>query len=483
MIGERTADVVIVGIGAAGMAAAITAHDLGAEVLVLEKTNEAESGGNTRVSGNVWFNPTDRDEAIVYYRSLADPFPVDVELAAAWADEVCRNTAWVETLGGPTGLTSRPYEHPDLAGHECDDGHHHVGEAWGDSRLWNRLREAVRERGIEVAYETRARQLLQEPGSAEVVGVCVETRGALRSILARRGVVLASGGFANDPALARDFLRLPGSHPWGAPASTGDGLRMAMQAGADLAHVANYMGRPGLRTPEHRAAFPVTFYDSHGFINVADDGRRFLREDLPLRHGKVREGGRLRLFPERMYCGIFDEATRRAGPIVARRDREPFGWNTIIEGYQWSDDNLLEIERGWIARADTPRGLAAELGIDGEGLEAEIEAYNRCCHDGRDASLGRSPETLVALEEPPFYGYRWAPMLVFTCGGPRKDARAGVLDPQGTPIPGLYCAGEVSSSYGWAMSGGQMIGDAMAFGRIAGRSVASRATRDESRGA
>jgi succinate dehydrogenase/fumarate reductase flavoprotein subunit len=468
-----TVDVVVVGIGAAGMAAAITAHDLGAEVLVLEKTSEAESGGNTRVSGNVWFNPTDRDAALVYYRSLAGPFPVDEGLAAAWADEICQNTAWVESLGGPTGLSPRPFEHPDLAGHECDDGHHHVGEAWGDSRLWNRLREAVRQRGIEVGYETRARQLLQEPGRADVVGVGVEVLGERRTIRARRGVVLASGGFANDPGLARDFLRLPGSHPWGAPASTGDGLRMAMAAGADLAHVANYMGRPGLKAPEHRAAFPVTFYDSHGFINVADDGRRFIREDLPLRHGKVLDGGRLQLFPERMYCGIFDEATRRAGPIVARRDREPFGWNTIIEGYQWSADNLAEIERGWVARADTPRALAGQLGVDPDGLEAQIEEYNRACRDGRDPQLRRDVSTLVPLEEPPFYGYRWAPMLVFTCGGPRKDAQARVLDPLGEPIGGLYCAGEVSSSYAWAMSGGQMIGDAMAFGRIAGRNVAS----------
>jgi succinate dehydrogenase/fumarate reductase flavoprotein subunit len=470
---SRVVDVVVIGIGAAGMAAAITAHDLGAEVLVLEKTSEPESGGNTRVSGNVWFAPTDRDQALVYFRSLADPFPVDEALAAAWVEEMSGNTAWVESLGGPTGLTARPFEHPDLPGHECDDGHHHVGPAWGDSRLWNRLREAVRARGIEVAYETRARRLIQGGGGTGVLGVVADAGKGSLSIRTRRGVVLASGGFANDAQLARDFLRLPGSHPWGAPASTGDGLRMAMQAGADLVHTANYMGRPGVKVPEHRAAFPVTFYDAHGWILVADDGRRFIREDLPLRHGKVREGGRLQLFPERMYCGVFDEATRRAGPIVARRDREPFGWNTIIEGYQWSDDNLAEIERGWIAQADTPRELAGLLGIDADGLEAELEAYNRACRDGHDPHLRRAPETLVPVQEPPFYGYRWAPMLVFTCGGPRKDEHARVLDPEGRPIAGLYCAGEVSSSYAWAMSGGQMIGDAMAFGRIAGRHVTS----------
>ena len=465
----------VVGFGAAGLTTAITAHDAGALVLVLEKMPEAEAGGNTRVSGNVWFNPTDRDTAVVYLRSLCGDYPVSDAIAEVWADEMSRNTEWVTGLGGEAAHTPRPYgwdhEHPDLPGHECDDGYHHLAPEWGSSRLWLLLRGALENRGVEVLYDTRAQRLIQEGGRPEVLGVVAERGGETVEIRARRGVVLATGGFANDPQLARDLLRIPGSRPWGSPGSTGDGLRMALKAGAGVSHLANFMARPGLKAPEYRAAFAVSFPHSHGWINVTPDGRRFIREDAQPRHGKVNVDGALRLFPERTYFGVFDEATRAAGPIVPRRDREPFSWNTIVEGYEWSDDNLAEIERGWIVRGDTPGELAERLGVDPDGLEAEIEAYNDACRARRDPHLRRAPETLVPLEQPPFYGYRWGPMLVYTCGGPRKDEQARVLDPFGDPIPRLYCAGEVSATYTWGMSGGQMIGEAMAFGRIAGRNV------------
>ncbi|HXR37421.1 MAG TPA: FAD-dependent oxidoreductase, partial [Candidatus Binataceae bacterium] len=228
------ADVVVIGFGAAGAAAAITAHDAGARVLMVEKMPETYAGGSTRVSGNVWFCPTDPETALRYLKNLCGEYPIAQELMRAWADETAHNTQWVESLGADVGLMEVPVEFAEVPGRECDDGFHHVGPAWGMGRLYNALKSAVAKRGIQVSYNTRARQLLRDPKTNAVVGLAADQDGRAIEIRARRGVVLASGGFANNSELVRTFLRLPEACPWGSPASTGDGLVMAQEARAAL---------------------------------------------------------------------------------------------------------------------------------------------------------------------------------------------------------------------------------------------------------
>src|SRR5258708_17472066 len=96
------ADVVVVGFGAAGMAAAVTAHDLGAKVVMLEKAPEGHEGGNTRVAGQGYLNTSSVDEAIAYLTALCGPYTVPERMVQVWAEEMCRNNAWLRTLaGGP----------------------------------------------------------------------------------------------------------------------------------------------------------------------------------------------------------------------------------------------------------------------------------------------------------------------------------------------------------------------------------------------
>jgi succinate dehydrogenase/fumarate reductase flavoprotein subunit len=462
--------VVVVGCGAAGLSAAITAHDAGATVVVLEKTPEAEAGGSTRVSGNVWFSPHDPATAGRYLRNLSRGYDLPDSLVEAWAAEVAKNTDFVVGLGGAVGPMGYPAEFPEIPGHECDEMYR-IDPGYGHGRLWLTLFRAADARGLDIRYETPAKELVQDETGA-VVGVVAGPADEL--FTARRGVVLASGGFANNPEMARDYLRLPGSTPWGSPASTGDGIRMAQRIGADLWHMSNFFARPGLKAPELRSGFHIEFPCAHGWIYVGDDGRRLFDESVPSRHGRVMRHGRLELHPAVLFHAVFDEETRLAGPIRHRFEDNPFGFSSSIEGYQWSEDNTAEIEQGWIAEAPTLRGLAGALGVDPDGLEACVEEYNRFCDDGVDPAFGRDPATLVPLRRPPYYGWTWPPLVVYTCGGPRKDERARVLHVDARPIPGLYAAGETSSTYSWGMSGGMMIGDALAFGRIAGREAAAR---------
>src|SRR5205823_5410050 len=97
---DMEADVIVVGFGAAGVAASVTAHDLGAEVVILEKAPEGEEGGNTRVAGQGYLNTSSIDKAAAYLTALCGPYTVPEAMVKVWAEEMCQNNAWLESLGG-----------------------------------------------------------------------------------------------------------------------------------------------------------------------------------------------------------------------------------------------------------------------------------------------------------------------------------------------------------------------------------------------
>jgi hypothetical protein len=235
----------------------------------------------------------------------------------------------------------------------------------------------------------------------------------------------------------------------------------------------NMMAVIGLRPPGFEAGFFVMFTHAQGFVHVGPDGTR-VEDELPqVGHGQARLHGLYRLFPAHPMHVVFDERTRRAGPISPPREQLAVGWNVLVEGYEWSADNSAEIDKGWIAKADTIAGLAEQLGVDPAALEQTVREYNAACAAGRDERFGRDPATLVPLDEPPFYGFTSPPMMGWSNGGPRRNHRSQVLDTDGTVIPRLYAAGTVSSTYSWCKDGGFHIADAIAFGRVAGRGVAA----------
>jgi len=468
-------DVVVVGMGAAGCAAALAAHDAGARVVVLEKSAAEEAGGNTRVSGGGWFHHDDPERAAVYLRALCGDRALPEPVVEAWSHGTREVSAWVSSLGvdvGPHGrYNSAGAEYPELPGSDCYGGLHCVEGVLGHGRLFSVLEKSLRDRGIDVRYETRAARLTTDSATGSVTGVV--TDGGER-ITAARGVVLATGGFEGDPELVRTHLGLEDVPVWGSTAATGDGLRMAQGVGADLWHMDNMMAVNGITDPSSRHGYFAMFVYSRGVIWVDDAGRRFVDEFVPSGHGQALIDGQYVLHPHRPMWVVFDEKTRSAGPISASADVLPVGWNVLMNGYRWSPDNMAEIEAGWIQRGDTPEELAAVTGLPADALAESISAYNRACSAGSDEQFGRSAASLAPLLEPPFYAYRSGPMLAWTNGGPRRDEHARVLRTDGTVIEGLYAAGTVSSTFSWAKDGGFHIADAFVFGRIAGAHAARR---------
>jgi len=473
---EREVDVVVVGVGAAGCAAAISAHDEGAEVLVLEKCPPHTAGGNTRFSGGSWFDNRDAILAETYLGGLCGASQIPDALAATWARETAGNSSWIAALGGEVEtIGDFGPDFPNLAGSECYGGYRGVrnGLAGGFHRF---LLGVVHERRIEVRYAAPAKHLVMADGA--VLGVAASADERPYRVRAHGGVVIACGGFENNSGMVREHLGLTDCPIWGSPANTGDGHEMARSAGADLWHMEARSAYVGIAHDDSETGFAV-FPPDNGFIWVNSDGRRFV-DEIPEfgGHGQAWLDDGLVWHPEAPSFVIFGERTRLAGPICPAPESMPVGWQSMSEGYRWSVDNGREIDRGWIQGADTVADLAGQLGIDPGGLTATIESWNTACRIGIDSEMHRRTETLVPLDEGPYYGFRSAPMLGWTGGGPRRDESSRVINTAGTPIPGLFAAGAVSPTYSFAQSGGFFIADALAFGRIAGRAAARRTETD-----
>jgi len=475
---DDEADVIVVGYGFAGATTAITAHDAGAKVLLLEKAPEKHKGGNSRVSANLVFWPDDIQKAKAYFKAMAGPYMDNVSdaMLQVWAEEMHANRAWLESLGMKTAEI--PYiEFPEFSGSDCV----HVlmnGEGpMGGERLWRLIEQAVSKRPMQVLYETPAISLVKREG--EIVGVLAEKQGKRIAIKANRAVVLTCGGFENNPAMVRTYVDgLSAIYPNGTPYNTGDGIRMGIEVGADLWHMNNISGPlMSFKAPEIPVAQWLNLPHGKSYIFVAGDGTRFTMEGDPCftgdLHGKVKRHGAWaqQVLPVPIYM-IFDEAYRKSGHI----GRATADWD-VVHGnrYDWSDDNLREVEKGWIKKAGTMPALADRIGLPAGTLEATVARFNASVSDGNDTEWGRAPATMAPLMTPPFYAMELTPAFVNTQGGPRRNKEAQIVDVDDAPIGRLYSAGELGSIYAFLYQGGGNIGECFAFGRLAGRNAAKEA--------
>ena len=348
------------------------------------------------------------------------------------------------------------------------------------SYTWKLFERLVKQRPIDILYETPGRELIQHDTTKEILGVRAQRGNKSITVKARRGVVLTCGGFENNQEMIRNYLPgIPCCYTSGTPYNEGDGITMAMSVGADLWHMNNYAGPSmALKVPEVRTSFSMQalHYSKQtpgGMIVVGPDARRFVDEKYKTRHGKVPVNGRwLPLStPCPMYL-IFDHTLFTAGPLY---DKHPsHGWTQIIERYDWSEDNSAELAKGWIKTDDSLASLAALVGLDPATLEATVSRWNRFCDAKHDADFGRTL-MLAPIIDKPFYAVELLPSMLNTQGGPRRNEKAQIVRPDGTPIPRLYSAGELGSIYSYLYQGTGNIGECLAFGRVSGRNAATEA--------
>lgn len=535
------ADVVVLGSGGAAMTAAIAAHDFGAkDVVILEKTGMV--GGTTAMSGGMLWIPgnphqieagiEESDEDIVTYLDTLAPGALDPDTLMAFMEsgpEMIRYFADKTPVRFRT-FTDFPDYQPYVPGAKADGGRSLDNEAFSFARLgkWatrvnpskmayplrgslmeaitgaldeatltereagdyrglgqaliGSLFKAVLDRGIPVEFEKRARKLVKD--GDRVIGVVAEdANGRDFAVRARRGVVIATGGFEWNETLVKTFLRGPLTGPVSVPENEGDGLLMAIEAGAQLGNMQNAFWMQSVLEfkPQHRDAKPNYLLGSDerarpGAILVNRHGKRFVNEAANYNAlGKT-----LHAFD----AGSHTYANLPYWLIIDQRYRDKYHtFNTPPGGPVPS----------FMMQADTLEALAEKAGIDPEGLTATVERFNAMVRNGHDDDFNRGDNTydnfymwgdtafeapyrtLGVIDQGPYFAVKMEAGALGTAGGPKTNANAQVVDWSGRPIPGLYAAGNAMAAvlgdvYGGA---GGTLGPGMTFGYIAGRHLGS----------
>ncbi|WP_077000998.1 FAD-binding protein [Variovorax sp. KK3] len=499
-------DVVVVGYGAAGAMAAIEAWDAGARVLLIEKM--AQPGGISILSAGGVRIAFDADQGLAYLReTCGGRTPDDLLQALAQGmhavPEQLRRLARVNgaQISVEPAAGNYPFAGCDALGYaEVADipGFAQDPAGWLHARpfrpgcllfklLLDNVEHRRRQGRLDVWLSTPADRLMKD-AHGRVTGLRVQHGGRAVTVHAQGGVILACGGFEADEEMKRQYLPAMPVLAGSFAGNTGDGIRMAQAVGADLWHMWHFHGPYGMRhsdpaypfglyvkalpmwTPERPTRRPLPVMP---WIVVDRRGRRYIDEYPPyMSDTGVRQ---FDFFDPQAHAHtrlpsfmVFDEAGRRMYSMGRAITNDPQHW------YDWSEDNLAEVESGMLQRADSIAALARAAGIDAAALEATVATWNAACAAGRDDAFGRRPETMAPIVEGPFYLAELWPVVINTQGGPVHDARQRVLDPFGDPIEGLYAAGEMGSVFGHVYMAGGNLAECFVGGAAAGREAAQR---------
>jgi succinate dehydrogenase/fumarate reductase flavoprotein subunit len=459
-------DVIVIGFGGAGANASIAAAEAGAKVLLTEKAPEGHEGGNTRYCAQVILNYWDYDKGLAYVTAANEGYEhMTPDMLNFIVKSSRENADWLESIGvmrpkASTGTTPLG-EYPELPGADTA----YVDFIMDSSILsgktyWESMRKAVvaRKDRITVWFESPAKRLIQDPATKTVTGVQIQRGGKTLNVRAKNGVVMAMGGFENNEEMVENYTERERMFPLGSPYNTGDGVKMAIDVGADLWHM-NALSGPWItvKTPDMDRAYFNSMVQNlaknYAAIYVGKDGSRFMNESGWQRHGHAYYSGSFysQTTPDPMYI-IFDESARKAGLVVPP---------------SFSADLSAEIANGTIVQAETNGELARKIGVRVDspqpnvtaqaypgwdetyrtaGLVNQVKAYNQYCVGKFDPQFNRRPNTLVPIAQAPFYAMELQPAMVNTQGGARRNLEMEVLTPYGEVIPHLYSAGNSAQS-------------------------------------
>jgi tricarballylate dehydrogenase len=449
---------VIVGHGAAGLAAALSAaeeaHRRGVriEMMLLEKAPEQEAGGNTRFSpSNIRMDAPDR---------LAAGFEEDMQLASGGrADRAYFRTLAANAVDTIGWLESHGVAFATPA-YYLSSGPTRIQPVGGGAAIVERLSDAAKAAGVKIRYEAPATRLVMS--QSRIGGVAFESGGGAAAIVDADAVVLATGGFQGNATMMRkhfgsgaESIRLISL---GTRFNTGDGIRMAQDLGARVSGDWNGMHIEPIDPRSTRSA-PVVLVYPYGIV-VDHDARRFFDEGGGLVHETWETFARDIHFlrPKRIAYAILDSRMFDIADVerAIRSDVAPH-------------------------QSDTIEGLAAQISVPASSLRETIDTFNaaatgdasrfdatRC--DGLAAN-GLTPAKsnwARPIEKPPYLAYPLVGGLAYTFGGLATNEKAELLDQHG-PLPGLYAAGETTGHFYGTAPNAVAVLRALVFGRIAGR--------------
>jgi len=460
-------DLVVIGMGAAGLSAAVShaeaaaAQGRRARVAVLERAPREERGGSTRYTSS-WFRVTeDRalDPRFVERMAEVSGGLADLDYCRALERELPASIAFLEEHGVPYVYFKQGLPNRNTGGGLGMPAEKGLGIVDGLAGVLERTD------GVELLYETEAVRLCVS-AEGRICGVVVRGRDGLLRELHAGAVVIACGGFEGNREMLTQYLGeracdIPVISP-GTGNNRGEGIRMAMEVGADTAGQFDmFHAEPVDPRADHPD--PVMYGYPYGIV-VNRHARRFFDE------GK----------------NSFDSTFEELGYEIWRhQDQTAFlicdATSRTVEGFEMI--NFSEVPP---VEADTLQELAQALGLDPEALAATVAEFNAAVgpgefdpyrFDGR-ATVGLAPPKsnwAFPLESPPYAAWPLSCAICFTFGGVRTDAVGRVVSPSATPIPGLYAAGEVVGCYYHEYPVGTSVIRGVTFGRLAGAHAAQEA--------
>ena len=452
---EKDTDVVVIGGGGAGFAAAVSAKEAGANVILVEKL--ASVGGNTLISGGEYAAPANdiqKEEGIEDSKEL---FAKDVEeaggnpeLIKVLADKATEDAYWLRDDIGVEWLDSLMF----FGGHSVKRSLIPAAHT-GNELIKNYLKKAE-ELGIEVLTETDVKEILSKDG--KVCGIKAETKDG-ELVVNAKSVVVASGGFGANADMCYEFDKEIDEHvlSTNSPGATGDGILMAEKLGADTVDMDKIQLYPVCDVETGKLLYCGDTRLVGGALLVNKEGKRFVEE-----LGTRREIS-MAIKAQTDYVGyvLWDETSNEKTGTMKSNPEEA--------------KSLFD--RGLMVKADTLEELADHFGIDKDALLETVKTFNE------NSAKKEDPEFNLRMlgwqvKDAPFYMMKAAPAVHHTMGGLKINTDAQVLNKDGEWIDGLYAAGEVTGGiHGSNRLGSVAMADITVFGKIAGENAAANAKK------
>ena len=458
---DMEVDVVIVGAGDAGLAAAIEAAGAGADTVVFERLATLKGSSSTMSGGVFAFAGTDlqqrqgiQDSDDLFYKDLMDvgKWKNDQKLVQTFIKNQLDTYYWLTEIGVEWDNSVRAYSGMSVP--RC--------HATGPDEHVEILKEAAENKGVRVIFKTRVIGLLTDE-EKRVIGVRAESGKESQRVKARRGVVLATGGFGWDSkrleAIAPRLLKVNRNM---GPGHTGDGHNMAEELGAFFKDMEYIKPSFGIHVTG-KSVEKISIMYFRGAIIVNKKGERFVNEAISYKDIGVATLAQ----PNAIGIEIFDQKLYEAAIEASKKvlsKKVPLG-------------GLSETTAKLLVKANTIEELASKIGVPPEALKKTIDQYNSYVDGGKDLDFGRTTLTwgvgkIIGIDASPFYAYESKPFLSSTFGGIVVSEDMHVLTKEGK-IPGLYGAGEIIGGvHGAAYHTGSALSKAVVFGRITGRNVA-----------
>ncbi len=438
-------DVIVVGSGGAGMAAAISAKDAGADVAIFEKMpviggNTSKSSGGMNASETKFQKEQGIEDSndLFYEETLKGGKGTnDPELLRYMVDNSADAIDWLDSMGIRLNKITFSGGFSVARIHRPEDG-----SAVG-GYLVNGLYYNLMEREVPIFVNAEVTDLTDTDGA--VTGVTVKIDGKEKKIKAK-SVVLATGGFGSNMDMITKFKpELEGYVTTNHEGATGDGIALAEEEGAETVQMDQIQIHP---TVYQETSYLVSeAVRGEGAILVNSEGKRFYNE----METRDKVSAAINALPERYAYVVFDQALRERA--------------TAIEQYD---------ELGMVVKGETVADLAKEIGVPEENLVATLETWNQYVAAKNDTEFGRTTGMEHDLSKGPYYAIKVAPGIHHTMGGLKINTKTEVLKKDGTAIPGLYAAGEVTGGvHGSNRIGGNAVADIIIFGRQAGTQSAA----------